>query len=210
MKTPRITTNPSGSAAAKPKTVEDSNRKTFSKVLENRRGKEKHSLGPERPEDQENQLSDPKGKLEEDPGIAKLLPLADSSPDQTGDAASKVSSAQPLGLKQPIQALAQEIWHGVNAQGQEQIDIQLNSKVFDGLKIQIVRDSDRLNIRFEGASDTVAQLLNRNVGALTESLAAHGVRVGHIRVGETQTARWTAHKPQSRLRTVAQGRRRRS
>lgn len=210
MKTPRIATNPSGSAAPKPKRVEDPARKTFSKVLENRRGKEKHSVGSERPEDQENQLSNPKGKLEEEPVIAKLLPLSGSSLNQTGDAASKVSSAQPVILKEPIQDLAKEIWHGVNARGQEQIDIHLNSKVFDGLRIQIVRDSDRLNIRFEGASDTVAQLLNRNVGALTESLAAHGVRVGHIRVGETETARWTAHKAQSRSQTGGQGRRRRS
>lgn len=210
MKTPRIATNPSGSTAARPKAAEDPARKAFSKVLENRRGKEKHSVGSERLEDQENQLSHPKGKLEEVPVIAKLLPLSGTSPDQSGDMASKISSAQPVSLKEPIQALAKEIWHGVNVQGQEQIDIHLSSKVFDGLRIQIVRDSDRLNIRFEGASDNVAQLLNRNVGALTESLAAHGVRVGQIRVGEAETARWTAHKAQSRSQTGGQGRRRRS
>ena len=210
MKTPRVATNPSGSPAAKPKTVEDPARKTFSKVLENRRGKEKRSLGSENSEPQESKLSDLKGKSEEEGVIAKLLPLTGSSPDQTSDSPLKVSSAQPVSLKEPIQALAKEIWHGVNAQGKEQIDIQLNSKVFDGLRIQIVRDSDRLNIRFEGASDTVAQLLSRNVGALTESLAAHGVRVGHIRVGEAQTARWTAHKAQNRPRTGGQGRRRQS
>ena len=209
MKTPRVATNPSGSSAAKPKTVEDPARKTFSKVLENRRGKEKRSLASETPEPQENNLSDSKGKSEEG-FITKLLPLTGSSPDQTRDSSFKVSSVQPVSLKEPIQALAKEIWHGVNAQGKEQIDIQLNSKVFDGLRIQIVRDSDRLNIRFEGASDTVAQLLSRNVGALTESLAAHGVRVGHIRVGEAETARWTAHKAQNRSRTGGQGRRRQS
>ncbi|MGH9425984.1 MAG: flagellar hook-length control protein FliK, partial [Terriglobia bacterium] len=201
---------PSGRAAAKPKTIEDSTRKPFSKVLESRRGKEKHSPGSEKPEGQENKLSDSKGKLEDGAVIGKPLPLSGSSLDQTGEAASKVSSAQPMILKEPIQALAKEIWHGVNAQGQEQIDIHLNSKVFDGLKIQIVRDSDRLNIRFEGASDTVTQLLNRNVGALTESLAAHGIRVGHIRVGESETARWAAHKAQNRPRTGGQGRRRQS
>jgi flagellar hook-length control protein FliK len=197
MKTPRITTNPTGSAASKPKSLEGPARKPFSKVLENRRGKEKHSREAGKPESQQSKFSN-------------LLPLSGSSLFQTGDTASKVSSAQPVTLKEPIQALAKEIWHGSNAQGQEQVDIHLNSKVFDGLKIQIVRDSDRLNIRFEGASEAVAQLLNRNVGALTESLAAHGVRVGHIRVGEPKTARWTAHKAQSRSRTGGQGRRRQS
>jgi flagellar hook-length control protein FliK len=210
VKTPRIATNPSGSAAPKPKRFEDPSRKTFSKVLENRRGKEKHPVEFDRPEDQENQLSNAKSKFEEELVIAKLLPLSGSSLNQTGDVTSKVSSAQSVILKEPIQALANEIWHGVNAQGQEQIDIQLNSKVFDGLRIQIVRDSDRLNIRFDGASDTVAQLLNRNVGALTESLATHGVRVGQIRVSESETARWTAHKTQTRSQTGGQGRRRRS
>jgi flagellar hook-length control protein FliK len=210
VKTPRIATNPSGSAAPKPKRAEDPSRKTFSKVLENRRGKEKHPVEFERPEDQENQLPNAKSKLEEEPVIAKLLPLSGSSLNQTGDVASKVSSTQSVVLKEPIHALANEIWHGINAQGQEQIDIQLNSKVFDGLRIQIVRDSDRLNIRFQGASDTVTQLLIRNVGALTESLATHGVRVGQIRVGETETARWTGHKMQNRSQAGGQGRRRRS
>lgn len=210
MKSPRIATNPSGSAAAKPKTVESPAGKTFSKVLENRRGKEKRSARSERPEAQEINLSASRGKLEDGAVIAKVLPLSGSSLNQTGDATSKISSSQPVPLNEPIQALAKEIWHGVNAQGKEQVDIQLNSKVFDGLRIQIVRDSDRLNIRFDSASDAVAQLLNRNVGALTESLAAHGVRVGHIRVGEAETTRWTAHKPQSRSRTGGQGRRRQS
>lgn len=210
MKTKRITTNPSGGAAAKPKTVEDSVRKPFSKVLENRRSKEKHSRGSEKPEAQGGKPSNLRGKSEEEAVIHKLLPPSGSSLVQTGDVASKVSSAEPVTLKEPIQALAKEIWYGVNAQGQQQVEIHLNSKVFDGLRIQIVRDSDRLNIRFENASDAVAQLLNRNVGALTESLAAHGVRVGHIRVGEAETARWTAHKAQSRSRTGGQGRRRQS
>ncbi len=209
MKTPQIT-NRSSSAAAKPKTLEGPARKPFSKVLENRRGKEKHSREAGKPESQQSKLSNQRGRSEDEAAIHNLLPLSGSSLVQTGDTASKVSSAQPVTLKEPIQALAKEIWHGSNAQGQEQVDIHLNSKVFDGLRIQIVRDSDRLNIRFEGASEAVAQLLNRNVGALTESLAAHGVRVGHIRVGEPKTARWTAHKAQSRSRTGGQGRRRQS
>jgi flagellar hook-length control protein FliK len=209
VKTPRIATNPSGSAAAKPKPVEETARKPFSKVLENRRGKEKQARGAEKPEAEESKSANQRSKPDEE-AAHKPLAFSHNSLVPTSEATSKTQAAQPATLKEPIQALAREIWHGVNAQGREQVDIQLNSKVLDGLRIQIVRDSDRLNIRFEGASEGVAQLLNRNVGALTESLAAHGVRVGSIRVGESEAARWTAHKGQDRSRTGGQGRRRQS
>ena len=96
----------------------------------------------------------------------------------------------------------------MSAHGQEQVDIQLNSKVFDGLKIQIVRQPGTFDIRFESASDVVAQLLARNVGALTQSLAAHGVPVGQIRVNESEPARWMSRKAQSRPQSGGQGRRR--
>lgn len=210
MKTPRIATNSSAHATPKSKGVEDSARKPFSKVLENRREKEKPSRKSDKQEAQENKRSNPRGTSDEEALLHNLLPRSGSSLAPTGEAVSNVSSAQSVALKDPIQAMVKEIWHGVNAQGQQQVDIHLNSRVFEGLRIQIVRDSDRLNIHFESASDAVAQLLNRNVGALTESLAAHGVRVGHIRVGEPETARWMAHKAQSRLRSGGQGRRRQS
>jgi flagellar hook-length control protein FliK len=144
----------------------------------------------------------------EDEAALRFLPLPGNSLTQAGESTPQVSSAQSITPKQPIQALVQEIWHSVSAHGQEQVDIQLNSKVFDGLKIQIVRQPGTFDIRFESASDVVAQLLARNVGALTQSLAAHGVPVGQIRVNESEPARWMSRKAQSRPQSGGQGRRR--
>ncbi|MCI0423705.1 MAG: flagellar hook-length control protein FliK [Acidobacteria bacterium] len=207
MKTPRIPARPSDAVSSSAKRAEPSTQKPFSKVLESRRGKDKSSRESEKLQPEERKPSSLRGKLEDEEAVLQLLPLFGSSVAQTGQANPQVASAQPAIPKQPIQALANEIWHGVNARGQEQVDIHLNSKVLDGLKIQIVRDTDRLNIRFESASDAVSQLLTRNVGALTESLVAHGVRVGQIRVNDPDTARWMSRKPQSRSRSGGQGRR---
>ena len=208
MKTPRITTTPSASAAA-PKATQDS-RKSFSQVLHNRRGKEKPQREAQELEACEDKLSEVHGKTEEPLPPQQIVPRLSTPLAPTGDSVSTVSSTRSAGSNAPIQALAKEIWHSVNAKGQHQVDIHLNSKVFDGLKIQLVRDSDRLNIRFENASDSVAQLLNRNVGALTESLSAHGIRVGQIRVVESDAGRWMAHRPRTRSRSGGQGRRRQS
>jgi hypothetical protein len=83
VKTPRIATNPSGRAAAKPKTVEDPARKTFSKVLENRRGKGKPSAGSETAEGQRTSFQI-RRQVGEEPVIAKLpLPLS-SGPGSIG------------------------------------------------------------------------------------------------------------------------------
>lgn len=192
--------------AAATKTDQDTNRKSFSKVLEGKRGKDKSER--EKLQTEENELPLQEKPVDEEP-ILKLLPLSDNSLAQGTQPSPKVSSAQPVSPKQPIQALVQEIWHTVSAQGQEQVDIQLNSKVFDGLRIQIVRQPGAFDVRFQSASDGVAQLLAQNVGALTQSLAAHGVPVGQIRVNDAEPARWTSRNPQGRHQGGGQGRQRR-
>lgn len=210
MKTPGISSRASNTApdtASKPD--QDPNRKSFSKVLEDRRSKDKSSREPKKLKTEEDELLlSLRDKPEDEAAALRFLPLPGNSLAQVGESTPQVSSAQPVTPKQPIQALVQEIWHTVSAQGQEQVDIQLNSKVFDGLKIQIVRQPGNFDIRFESASDVVAQLLARNVGALSQSLAAHGVPVGQIRVNEPEPARWMSRKGQSRPQSSGQGRRR--
>jgi len=176
-------------------------------VLEDRRSKDKPTRESKKLKTEEDELPlSLRDKPEDDAAALRSLLLPDNS--QVGESTPQVSSAQPVTFKQPIQALVQEIWHSVSTQGQEQVDIQLNSKVFEGLKIQIVRQAGTFDIRFESSSDVVAQLLARNVGALTQSLAAHGVPVGQIRVNDTESARWMSRKAQSRPQSDGQGRRR--
>ena len=207
MKTSGIPSRASDTPPSASKPDQAPSQKPFSKVLEDRRSKDKPTRESKKLKTEEDELPlSLRDKPEDEAAARRFLPLPDNS--QVGESTPQVSSAQPVTPKQPIQALVQEIWHSVSAQGQEQVDIQLNSKVFEGLKIQIVRQPGTFDIRFESSSDVVAQLLARNVGALTQSLAAHGVPVGQIRVNETESARWMSRKAQSRPQSGGQGRRR--
>ena len=207
MKTSGIPSRASDTPPSASKPDQAPSQKPFSKVLEDRRSKDKPTRESKKLKTEEDELPlSLRDKPEDDAAALRSLPLPNNS--QVGESTPQVSSAQSITPKQPIQALAQEIWHTVSAQGQEQVDIQLNSKVFDGLKIQIVRQPGTFDIRFESSSDVVAQLLARNVGALTQSLAAHGVPVGQIRVNESEPARWMSRKAQSRPQSGGQGRRR--
>ena len=207
MKTSGIPSRASDTPPSASKPDQAPSQKPFSKVLEDRRSKDKPTRESKKLKTEEDELPlSLRDKPEDDAAALRSLPLPNNS--QVGESTPQVSSAQPVTPKQPIQALVQEIWHSVSTQGQEQVDIQLNSKVFEGLKIQIVRQPGTFDIRFESSSDVVAQLLARNVGALTQSLAAHGVPVGQIRVNESEPARWMSRKAQSRPQSGGQGRRR--
>jgi len=207
MKTSGIPSRASDTPPSASKPDQAPSQKPFSKVLEDRRSKDKPTRESKKLKTEEDELPlSLRDKPEDDAAALRSLPLPNNS--QVGESTPQVSSAQPVTFKQPIQALVQEIWHSVSTQGQEQVDIQLNSKVFEGLKIQIVRQPGTFDIRFESSSDVVAQLLARNVGALTQSLAAHGVPVGQIRVNDTESARWMSRKAQSRPQSGGQGRRR--
>ena len=207
MKTSGIPSRASDTPPSASKPDQAPSQKPFSKVLEDRRSKDKPTRESKKLKTEEDELPlSLRDKPEDDAAALRFLPLPDNS--QVGESTPQVSAAQPVTPKQPIQALVQEIWHSVSTQGQEQVDIQLNSKVFEGLKIQIVRQPGTFDIRFESSSDVVAQLLARNVGALTQSLAAHGVPVGQIRVNESEPARWMSRKAQSRPQSGGQGRRR--
>ena len=207
MKTSGIPTRASDTPPSASKPDQAPSQKPFSKVLEDRRGKDKPTRESKKLKTEEDELPlSLRDKPEDEAATLRFLQLPDNS--QVGESTPQVSSAQPVTPKQPIQALVQEIWHSVSTQGQEQVDIQLNSKVLEGLKIQIVRQPGTFDIRFESSSDVVAQLLARNVGALTQSLAAHGVPVGQIRVNDTESARWMSRKAQSRPQSGGQGRRR--
>jgi flagellar hook-length control protein FliK len=207
MKTSGIPSRASDTPPSASKPDQAPSQKPFSKVLEDRRSKDKPTRESKKLKTEEDELPlSLRDKPEDDAAALRSLPLPNNS--QVGESTPQVSSAQTVTPKQPIQALVQEIWHSVSTQGQEQVDIQLNSKVFEGLKIQIVRQPGTFDIRFESSSDVVAQLLARNVGALTQSLAAHGVPVGQIRVNESEPARWMSRKAQSRPQSGGQGRRR--
>jgi hypothetical protein len=164
MKTSGIPSRASDTPPSTSKPDQAPSQKPFSKVLEDRRSKDKPTRESKKLKTEEDELPLSLRDKPEDEAALRFLPLPGNSLAQVGESTPQISSAESITAKQPIQALAQEIWHTVSAQGQEQVDIQLNSKVFDGLKIQIVRQPGTFDIRFESSSDVVAQLLAETLG----------------------------------------------
>jgi len=193
----------SSKPSASSKSAQPSSRQSFSKILDTRRGKGKSADGSE-----SARKTSLKEKSLADASVDFAPAGLDLSVGQTRATTSKVTDTLSVNLKEGIRALAREINFGVNAAGKEQIEIQLNSKTFDGLRIQIVRDQGLINIQFQARTQELSQLLTENVGALTNSLADHGIKVGQIRVNESASSRWFGKKPSDHLPSGAQSRRR--
>lgn len=162
-------------------------RTQFSKVLEKKTGsREKGKSNSKSDETQDKQLAQSKrqGQSEE---AALAGAVGAVVPELRLE--SRIASAQgtqETAGKLPIQGLVQEIWTSMNERGQEQVQIQLNSKVLDGLQIQITREKDAISLRFISRTDQTAQLLSRNTGALAASLAEHGVQVNRIELNNRE------------------------
>lgn len=94
-----------------------------------------------------------------------------------------VERPRPLYEMQQIRSIVQEVRMVTKPGDKSQIEIQLTSKTLDGLQIKIERGEEgRMRIDFMTKNDDVAQLLSRNMQNLSQSLAAHGLRVSNIQV----------------------------
>jgi flagellar hook-length control protein FliK len=91
-------------------------------------------------------------------------------------------TAAPVSLPPAMQNLVQEIVVATGPKGSAQVDIQLNSKTFDGLKVSISQTGGNVSIQMLSRTPEVAALLNRNVDQLSQALAARGVPVASIQV----------------------------
>ena len=101
-----------------------------------------------------------------------------------------VESKRAVAVPVELQQLVHEITVGVNAAGNQQVSIELNSNVLKGLHIRIERQQGAVSIQFQSTSDQVTSLLSNNVGALAEGLADRGVSVSNIRItGASESAR---------------------
>lgn len=94
-----------------------------------------------------------------------------------------VQSKSVVPVPPELQQLVREISSVVNANGNQQVNIELNSNVLKGLHILIERQKDgAIAVQFQSSSDDVARLLSRNMDALSQGLADRGVNVADIRV----------------------------
>jgi flagellar hook-length control protein FliK len=81
-----------------------------------------------------------------------------------------------------LQQLVREISVAVNAAGQHQVQIEMNSEVLKGLHIRIERNDAGVGIQFQSTSEDVGLLVSKNLGSLVQGLAERGVTVAGIQV----------------------------
>jgi Flagellar hook-length control protein FliK len=134
-----------------------------------------------------------KGDL--DPTLA--TPLATPGPSDRGIDTPAVEDKHIVSLPPDLEQLVHEISVVVNAPGQQQVHVELNSTVLKGLQIRIDRQQGGVAIQFQSSSDEVARLLSKNVDALTQGLADRGVNLADVHIaGPQQTDRGQTSKNQ--------------
>jgi flagellar hook-length control protein FliK len=119
--------------------------------------------------------------------------------------AERVGST-PVEVPPELQQLVREISVVVNAPGNQQVHIELNSQVLKGLHIRIDRQNGAIAIQFQSASAEVSRLLSTNLNSLAQGLADRGVHVSDIRVKQPQSVASAAkYKQGSNLERRWQG-----
>ena len=132
-----------------------------------------------------------------DPAAAGLMQAVPAMPDQPIQA-GQVESKRMVAVPPEVQHLVREISVVVNTAGKQQVHIELNSNVMQGLHIRIERQEGAVAIQFQSSSDDVARLLLKNVDALSQGLADRGLNVADIRVtGPRDSTRVPAYKYRS-------------
>ncbi len=81
-----------------------------------------------------------------------------------------------------IQDLVREVVVAVNARGESEVRIELQSHTLEGLRIHIGKSEGQISVQFLTRSDQVAQFLNRNVETLAHALTMRGLKVGSVQV----------------------------
>ena len=101
---------------------------------------------------------------------------------ETAPVTQQAKQVSVAALPPAMQNLVQEITVAAGPQNRTQVDIQLNSKTFDGLKISIAHADGDVRIQMVSQTPEVAAVLNRNLEQLSQALTTRGVRVASIRV----------------------------
>jgi flagellar hook-length control protein FliK len=111
---------------------------------------------------------------------------------------AQVESKHAVSLPPELQQVVREISVVVNAAGNHEVRIELNSNVLQGLHIRIDKQEGAVAIQFQSASEQVMNLLSKNVEALSQALADRGLNVADIRVtGTKEYSRTKDHKNSS-------------
>jgi hypothetical protein len=103
---------------------------------------------------------------------------------------TEIESKHIVAVPPELQQVVREISVAINAAGNHQVQIELNSTALKGLRINIERQAEGVAIQFQSTSDQVSGLLSRNVDALMQGLGDRGVTVSNISIsGPRESAR---------------------
>lgn len=167
--------------------VDNEEPSAFSKLLAKKRGTEEDGTELKRGKTGEKDV----------PPIGTAFSPGEKNFD-TAVQARQVESKRAVAMPVELQQLVRELSVVVNAAGNQQVHIELNSNVLKGLHIRIERHEGAVAIQFQSTSDQVAGLLSKNLDALSEGLADRGLNVADIHVeGPKDAARARDFKGQS-------------
>ena len=175
--------------------ADDDQPSPFSQLLAKKKGADQEGTPFKRFKGGESD-SNPLGSVFPQPGTMLDSPLQ----------AVEVESKHVVALPTDLQQLVREISVVVNAAGNQQVNIEMNSNVLKGLHIRIERREGAVAIQFQSTSDQVSGLLTRNLEALSQGLEDRGVNVTDIRVeSPKESARARDYKGQSNSGGRGQG-----
>jgi flagellar hook-length control protein FliK len=129
---------------------------------------------------------------------AKLENLATS--DQPSPIAP-LESKRAVAVPPEIQNLVREISVVIDTAGKQQVQIELNSNVLQGLHIRIERQNQGITVQFQTSSDEISRLISKNAEVLGQSLANRGISVADIHVtGPRELRRRESYREQAASR----------
>lgn len=172
------------SEPVKPKT-EDKEKK-FSAVLDQKRKQASPEDGPA-PKEASAKETLPKDALPKDlaavpsSGMGTLRQPV-QQPEIFNRSAGKTEETHAAAPSRMVEQLADEITVATKESGVKEVQIQLNSKTFEGLQINISRQDGGIQVQFQTQSNRVAELLQGQSGQLADRLAAKGLTVASISV----------------------------
>ncbi len=112
-------------------------------------------------------------------GTPGLLP----PPEMSGGPVAKTEQPQAATAARMLDKLTDEITVATKESGVKEVQIQLNSKTLEGLKINISKpDAGGIQVQFQTQSNGIATMLQGQTSQLADRLAAKGLTVASISV----------------------------
>lgn len=105
-----------------------------------------------------------------------------------------VATTSNADVPQAIRNLVHEIQVHVEPSGTAEVRIQFDSRVFDGLRVNIRKGEDGgIAINFLAQNESTSQLLSKHIPTLSQALAAKGIVVSSIQLDTRE--RFSASEP---------------